>query len=189
MGHLYRSTASRFFTLFIISLGIVSCSFDYQEGMVESETRTGIPQVEVLDVRMVIVRENRVELTADRIATYPEEGIQEFSNMEFREYGPDGSVRIEGSATGGVLYLDTEDIELRGTVRIVSIGDDALLESEFLYWQNADRVLRSNGDETVLIEKGDGTRLEGGGLRMDGRRNVVEFKNGVAGVYYGEESE
>ncbi len=175
-------------TIAILLMATVACSFDYDEAMVESEGRSGVPQVEVLDVRMVIVRENRLELTADRIATYPDEGVQEFSNMVFREYGPAGDLRLEGSSDEGLVYLDSEDIELRGTVRLRSIVEDAELSSGFLYWENADRILRSDEEKMVTALRGDGSYLEGAGLRVDGRRIVVEFHHGVSGTYVNEEN-
>jgi LPS export ABC transporter protein LptC len=165
----------------------LACSFDYDEAMVESEGPSGVPQVEVLDVRMVVVRDNRLELTAQRIATYPDEGIQEFSGMVFREYGPAGDLRLEGSSDEGLIYLDSEDIELRGSVILRSLVEDAELKSDFLYWENADRVLRSDDDGLVSARRGDGSYLEGTGLRMDGRRNVVEFLHGVTGTFVAED--
>lgn len=171
----------------ILLVAAAACSFDYDEAMVESDGPAGVPQVEVLDVRMVIVRENRLELTADRIATYPDEGIQEFSGMVFREYGPEGELRLEGSSDEGLVYLDSEDIELVGTVRLRSLVEDAELSSDFLYWENADRILRSDEDGPVTAVRGDGSTLEGSGLRVDGRRNVVEFLRGVTGTFVSEE--
>ncbi len=175
-------------TILLLPL-MAGCTFDYDEATVETEGQPGVPQTEVIDVRMVVVRENRLELTARRIATFPDEGVQEFEEMTFQEFGPQGDLRLAGSAEGGTLHLDSEDVELRGEVRLTSTEDDAVLESDFLYWDNAGRILSSRDGGVVSVGRGDGSRISGAGLRLDGRRNVVEFENGVQGTYVSEEEE
>jgi LPS export ABC transporter protein LptC len=166
---------------------VVSCSFDYSDAAVEASRTEEIPQVEITNARMVVQRENRLELTAARIATYRDRRVQEFSDLVFREYGPDGHIRLEGFADEGTLFLDSEDVELLGTVRFYSQVEGARLESSFLYWDNADRVLRGEPDGAVRIVRDDGSLVEGAGLRVDGRRNSVELTSGVSGVYVGED--
>lgn len=163
-----------------------ACTFDYSDARIEGELETELPSIEILNVRMEIVRSNRIVLTAQRIATYTERGIQEFSGLEFVEYGPDGEVRIEGAADRGELTLDTEDVELRGTVRFYSRIEDASLASEFLSWTDADRVLVGMPEGEVSIQRGDGSLIRGRGMRLDGRRNVLEFDGGVDGEFQGE---
>ncbi|MDA3951454.1 MAG: LPS export ABC transporter periplasmic protein LptC [Spirochaeta sp.] len=169
-----------------VVLAMTACTFDYGDGTVEADDSHELPQVEILDVRMVIVRDNRVELNASRIASYQEEGIQEFNDILFREYGPDGDLRLEGSADSGILYLDTEDVELLGTVQLFSRVEDGRIESDFLYWENATRVLRGDEVGPVHLRRDDGTEIEGRGLYLDGRRNTLEFRSGVRGTYRSE---
>lgn len=168
---------------------VASCSFDYSEGAVESERTEEIPQVEVLNVRMVVDRENRLELTADRVATFRERRVQEFEMLSFREFGPDGEIRVEGTADGGTLDLDTEDVELRGTVRFYSRVEEAQLESSYLSWNNADRILEGRPDGVVTIVRDDGSHVEGRGLRLDGRRSRVELTGGLQGEFFTGEDE
>ena len=166
---------------------LAGCSFDYTGADIEGERDASIPQVEIENARMVIERDTRIELTADRIASYPEERLQRFEGLRFTEYGPDGSVRVSGEAERGILYLDTEDVELRGTIRFYSQVEEAELESAYLYWENRTRVLRGQEDETVYIRRDDGSEVEGAGLRVDGRRNEVELTAGVRGVFRRED--
>ncbi|MFW5643890.1 MAG: LPS export ABC transporter periplasmic protein LptC, partial [Alkalispirochaeta sp.] len=111
--------AASFLVVFLILFG-GGCTFDYEEGAVEATRDEGVPQVEIRDVRMVVVRENRLELTASRVATYPDTNLQEVDEIVFREFGPDGTLRLEGRAEQGVIYLDTENVELSGEVQITS---------------------------------------------------------------------
>lgn len=168
-------------------LGAAACTFDYSGASVEGEAGGAIPQVEILDVRMVIERDNRLELTARRIASFPDEGYQEFGGLEFREFGPDGELRLEGRAEAGTLFFDTENVELRGEVRFYSQVEEAELQSEFLYWNEAERVLSGADEDVVTLDRDDGSQLRGHGLRLDGRRNSLEFTQGVEGVFSNED--
>lgn len=163
------------------------CSFDYSDARVEAGGSGAPPQVELLEVSMLIQRDNRLELSADRIASYPDQGYQEFSNLQFREYGPEGELRLEGQADAGRLMLDTENVDLSGTVRFYSTVEEAEITSEFLSWDSAERVLRGPAGAPVTLERDDGSRVEGRGLRVDGRRNSVTFEDGVEGVFVDEE--
>lgn len=164
-------------------LVLAGCSFDYTDADIEGERNVSVPQVEIENARMVIERDNRIELTADRIASYPEERLQRFEGLRFTEYGPDGSIRVTGFAEGGILYLDTEDVELTGAIRFYSQIDEAELETGYLYWENNARILRGNENEPVRILRDDGSEVSGAGLRVDGRRNSVELTSGVSGVF------
>jgi len=164
-------------------LGASACTFDYGPAQVEDTAPGPVPQVELVDVQMVVERDNRLELTAGRIASYPEEGYQEFTDLRFREFGPDGDLRLEGQADSGILYLDTENVELRGTVRFYSTVEEATIESEFLSWNADARVLTAPGERPVTLVRDDGSRVEGRGMTVDGRRNSVTFSAGVEGVF------
>lgn len=181
------STSIRTLWIVVVVFGIGGCSFNYDEGSVEAETDTGLPQVEIVSARMVVVRDNRLELYADRIASFPDEGVQRFHGVVFREYGPSDDLRFEGRADMALLYLDTEDIELTGNVRIVSYVEDGTVETEYLYWDNEGRLLYNENSGEVIVSREDGTRVEGSGLFVDGRRNTIEFREGVSGVYYTED--
>ncbi len=169
-----------------LALGLVlfgGCSFDYSGASVERDSRERIPQVELVDVEMVIERSNRLHLSASRIASYPDEGYQELQDVRFSEFGPDGELRLEGRADQARLDLNTEDVELRGNVSFYSTVEDATIESSSLYWKAERRILSSAEDESVVLEREDGSRVEGRGMEVDGRRNSVMFSRGVQGVY------
>lgn len=160
-----------------------SCTFDYSGADVERDGDERIPQVELVEVEMVIERSNRLQLSASRIASYPDEGYQELRDLRFSEFGPDGELRLEGRADEGRLDLNTEDVELRGNVSFFSTVEDATIESAFLYWNAEERILSSSGATPVVLQREDGSRVEGGGMEVDGRRNSVTFTQGVEGVF------
>jgi LPS export ABC transporter protein LptC len=169
-------------------LALAGCTFDYSGAQVERDEEEKIPQVELINVMMVVERDNRLELTASRIASYPAEKYQEFTDLRFREFGPEGDLRLEGAADSGVMALDTEDVELRGEVRFFSQVEDATIESEFLFWDADARIMTGTEDGVVRLEGEDGSWVEGRGLAVDGRRNSVTFSGGVEGVFQSEET-
>lgn len=174
----------------LLALSILnSCSFDYSDAQVEREPGAPIPQVEILGAQMVIERNNRLVLRASRLASFPDEGYQEFTGLHFSEYGPDGDVRLEGQADAGVLELDTENVELRGTVRFYSTVEEAEIKSEFLSWDSEARILVGPAEGEVELRSDAGSRFRGRGMVLDGRRNSLSFENGVDGVYRSREAE
>lgn len=171
----------------LASLGVVvlsGCTFDYSGADVERDQEDRIPQVELVEVEMVIKRSNRLHLSASRIASYPDEGYQELRDLRFSEFGPNGDLRLEGRADEGRLDLNTEDVELRGDVEFFSTVEDATIESAFLYWNAEDRILSSSDDTPVVLEREDGSRVEGRGMEVNGRRNSLTFTRGVEGIFY-----
>jgi LPS export ABC transporter protein LptC len=167
----------------VLAVALFSCSFDYSSGQVEATRTEEIPQVELVNVRTVVERDNRLELNARRVATYRDRRVQEFEELTFREFGPAGDIRVEGTAEAGTMDLDTEDVELLGTVRFYSRTEEARLKSSFLQWDNASRVLVGRPDGTVSIIRDDGSWVEGEGLRLDGRRNKLELTGGLTGEF------
>lgn len=147
-----------------------------------------IPQVEVLQARMVVDRDYRVEMRVDRIATYRDRNLQVFEGISFREYGPDGALRLEGEADRGIFFFDSENIELTGTVWFHSFQEEARLESSHLSWDQADRLLAGPPDGRVSLLRDDGSVVEGTGFRLKGRENKIIFSRGVAGRFSAEES-
>ncbi|SIQ59758.1 hypothetical protein SAMN05920897_11180 [Alkalispirochaeta americana] len=164
------------------------CSPDNAAAGTSAGEAREIPQVEVLKARMVVERDYRVELTVDRIATYRDKRIQTFEGLSFREYGPDGVLRLEGDADRGVFFLDSENIELTGTVRFHSLLEGAELESESLSWDQAERLLAGPPDGKVLLLRDDGSAVEGTGFRLKGRENRILFSRDVSGRFSAEET-
>lgn len=160
---------------------LTGCSFDYDGDT--AETGEGeIPQIELYGVTMYVSRDTNLELRADHIATYQSRRIQEMESVSFREFGPDGELRVEGFADFATLNLDNENVELSGNIRFLSTVEDAEVESEYLFWNNDERVLSAQG-EVVRLRRNDGSEILGTGLELDGRRNSLRFSSGVSGSY------
>ena len=161
----------------------VGCSFDYSDAQVEGENSSEVATIELNAVTMVLIRDNTIKLTADRVATFSGDGTQRMDGLKFREYGPTGDLRIEGEAETAVLYIESEDVELSGEVIVYSTSEETLLSSQFLRWESEPRTLSGTDSGVVTIEQSDGSAIRGKGMVVDGRRNSVRFDSEVEGVY------
>ena len=82
------------------------------------------------------------------------------------------------TADRGILEQNTDDLEVRGNVRVTS-DDGALLETEVLFWDH--QASRIHTDEFVRITRG-GDVLTGVGLVTDPGLDRVEIKREVRGT-------
>ncbi len=81
------------------------------------------------------------------------------------------------TADRGILLQNTDDLEARGHVRVVT-EDGAVLKTEVLFWDH--QRSRIHTDEFVEITRGDNV-LTGVGLEADPGLNRVDLKQTVRG--------
>jgi LPS export ABC transporter protein LptC len=178
-----------FLALVSTLLLITGCALDYEEGRVAEEIAEEVPTTRLVNAEITIIREGTLVVTAGLLESYPKQDRQILEDISFTERGPDGELRLEGSAGRAVHRLDTDDIELQGEIYFHSAVEEASIESEFLYWDEEADILRSSPDGTVRLYEEDGTSIEGSGFRADGKRRTVSFDTGVSGkIVTGEEA-
>jgi LPS export ABC transporter protein LptC len=81
------------------------------------------------------------------------------------------------TADRGILLQNTDDLEARGNVRVVTTDGD-LLKTEVLFWDHQRSLIHT--DEYVEITRGDNV-LTGVGLEADPGLNRVDLKQTVRG--------
>lgn len=176
----------------LASAALTGCSVDYEPGTRDTSGDEEEPNELVMrTVTLRTVTGNGVSLmiAADTSRTNRDEMRQVLDRAYFLEYAPDGTPRTEGIADRVTLDLDTENAELDGNVQVYSTEEDASVSAQYLYWNNADRVLESRVDEAIAVERGDGTEMEGQGFRADATTRRLVFTRGVAGVLVLEDDE
>ena len=170
------------YTCFSIAFA-VSCSFDYSSSELADALDDDLPQAEMLNAIIVVERDTVLEMKIDRLSSFDKQGFDELVGVEFREYGHDGEIRVEGSAERGRRFFDTNDVEFTGFVRIYSRVDEAELRTRYLYWDDERKFLLGSEDDMVTIRKDDGSWVQGIGLKVNGKQNLVEMTAGVDGVF------
>ena len=163
------------------------CTFDY--GVDTDAAAPRRPNIEAFNADLVIERAGRLEISVRRLATFRDERLQELDGLTVREYGPDGKLRLEGSADAARIYLESDNVELIGSIVLRSFEEDAELRSEFLFWDDEHRVLSSGDAPAVELLHGDDSWVRGSSLHLDARRNRAVISGAVRGRYEVEVTE
>ncbi|MBU8913955.1 MAG: LPS export ABC transporter periplasmic protein LptC [Spirochaetales bacterium] len=172
--------------LLIVTIAAIlaSCSLDYGQSRLSSEISEEIPDTVLTGVAHTVVRDNavRFRITAVRVEAFSEENRQYLDQVGFTEYDADGAIRTDGTADHADFQTDTEDVELTGNLRFFSVPDEAWLQAEHLYWSSEERQLAAYPEESVVLEKSDGTYIVGRGFTAEMSESLIIFSGGVNGT-------
>ena len=171
-------------TTFLLIL-MVSCSFDYEEAMVEESLSATTPESILIGLSQTIVKEGRTKLTleADRAEYYKDTNKTIAKGVRFLELDRDGNRLAEGRADRAVYFTDTEDAEFSGNVYLYSAKEETSVSTETIKWENEERYLSTPEDVGVILKKDDGSFLEGRGFKANLRRREIQFAGAVNGYY------
>lgn len=182
--------AALVFSLLLVLLG-GSCSFNYSEAEMAEGLSEEVPNSIIRSYRFVDVRSGRssFEVYADEARMYHKAHHTRLTNLFFREIAPDGEVVTEGEAEAATIFTQTDNVEMHGKIRFSGAARESTIVTDYLFWNNAERVLRGKPDHQVTILKSDGTRIEGKGFIADAASQQIEFSQKVDGVYVQEGDE
>jgi LPS export ABC transporter protein LptC len=160
-----------------------SCSFDYGEEITADDSQ---PDIVMRDVDYVRVRDGdpvvrfRAEL-AERYETRQVMELQNFSFEQFYDHG-DG-INATGRAGSALVQLDSGNLQLEKSVMISVDSEDITIETDSLSWQDEKRILAGKENDTVDIQRSDGTLFSGQGFTAEVRDRTWTFSGGVNGIY------
>jgi LPS export ABC transporter protein LptC len=162
-----------------LALLLCSCSLDYGAALSE-ELGEGMPDSVLYGFKHTVVENGspRYKLEADTAASYDDSGKIVLSGVEFREYGPDGTLVAEGSSAGVTFYPDTESADLSGGVEFFRAKDELLVQSGFLRWDGEAKLLTSRDDVVTRVRDGENSAIQGAGFSADAARRSFSFANG-----------
>ncbi|MFP4375618.1 MAG: LPS export ABC transporter periplasmic protein LptC [Spirochaetales bacterium] len=163
---------------------ILGCSIDYETGRLSSELSEDTPDTVLYNLEQRIIRDGyeRFRIVAARVETFSGRQVRQLYEVSFVEFDSEGNTLTEGTADYGELETDTENFVMNGSLRFYSAAEDAWLTAERLAWDAESRLLQSEAEELVSIDRGDGTFVQGRGFRADMARNRLEFDRGVSGT-------
>lgn len=175
------------FSTLLILLTLFSCqvrtmSDDELNALYDSIPSIRIYQMEYRDVSRGKTRYHASAESAEMFDTDDKNKIV-IHNMEFQQYDNDEKVSATGKAGQAVRFNATGNVEISKTIHIYSEKEKVTIESEYLLWQDNDKVLSGNISDEVRLIKKDGTFFSGKGFYVDSRKNRAEFRNGVYGKY------
>ncbi|HKJ85999.1 MAG TPA: LPS export ABC transporter periplasmic protein LptC [Spirochaetia bacterium] len=186
------STVARRAFVLVAAAGLflAACSLDYDESQLASEISEDTPDTILFDVTNTIVRDGspRFIVEADRAETFGQLDRQYLYEIRFRELNADGAVITDGVAAYAEYQTDTEDFELTGDLRFYSAAEEAWLSADYLYWDSDARLLTSEPEEPVIVERADGTTIRGRGFVAEMGRSIIRFEGGVSGTLVEDEN-
>ncbi len=183
-----RSVDPSIFSVFsltaVLGLLLVGCSFDY--GPTEAADTQAVPEVVMTGVDYYQIQDSQPSLhfQSDRLERFESRGIIRLQGLRFEKFETDKKgVSASGLANFGEINLNTKDVQLSQSIRLQIPQEDLSLETNSLFWNNANRVLSSDKEEPVLIKRADGTIIRGRGFSGSSKDRNFEFSNGVSGIY------
>jgi LPS export ABC transporter protein LptC len=176
----------------ILALAAAGCSLDYRETQAEEALAENIPDTVLYDVTHRVVKESRlaVSFEAQKVENYSKRKQTLLESVRFTEYGDEGKALTEGQAGSVVYHTDTENAEMSGSVSVRSYKEKATVATGSLSWLKDKRLLTGDPDETVTLEKEDGSYVSGRGFQGDFRAKTMHFTGPVVGTFvYKDEDE
>lgn len=168
-----------------------ACSLDYSQVTVSEEMSEQVPDSILHEFSYTVVEGGKpsVRVDAERAEFFEKSDRTYVTGLTFREYDEQGELVTEGTADYAEFHTDTESAELEGGLRFYSSTEEATVETEYLYWDNEEKLLTGREDDRVRIEEDSGSRLDGIGFEADVRRRLIDFAGPVSGRFVSDSDE
>jgi LPS export ABC transporter protein LptC len=184
----FACPASLTFFIFLVSLCVMGCSFDYGANNGED---AGLPDLVMNDVEYVRVRDGdpQVRFRAELAERYEDRQLMELRNFSFEQFSGHGEdIDSTGKAAAARVELDSGNIGISGGVSLSVDSEDITIETDRLDWQDKERQLSGAPEAPVQIVRDDGTSFQGRGFKANTRSRSWEFTGPVSGVYIHEDN-
>jgi LPS export ABC transporter protein LptC len=167
----------------LVALVATGCGSDEQESSA-LEPPSGAPSEGMKGIRLqnLKVGDTRWALQADTASVYREKKRIVAEVVEIDFYEADEHVSTL-TADQGILLQATDDLEVRGNVRVVT-QDGAVLKTRVLFWDHQGSKIHT--DAFVEITRGEDV-LTGVGMEADPGLDRIEIKEEVRGETHGDE--
>ncbi len=167
----------------IASMLFLSCSFDYGNGAADTAPVPGL----VMETARAERYENSrlsVVIEADVLEMYDTDRIWSGSGVYFLQYAQDGTGLLEAEGSAGLLLVEDakKRYTLGGGTRFRYYPDGITLAAPDLRWDKSSSLLQGPEDGMVLLEKDDGSRVEGRGFSADTLERSYRFGSSVSGA-------
>ena len=170
---------------------MAGCSLDYDSISMAEERDESVPETIVTEAQFTVVRSSSrtFRISADRAETYPERQEQILYGLRFEEINAEGEVITDGSADQAEHNTETDDVTMEGNISFYSREYEAQVSTDYLSWNNEERMLTGRDDGEVRLELDSGSVVEGTGFEADMRRSIARFAQSVRGVLVTDDEE
>lgn len=160
----------------------LSCSLDYGEAL-SKELDKDVPNRILLSFRQTNVSDGRktASFQADMAEFFDKKQEARLTKLSFVEYNESGETVTEGQADSAVVQTEKKDAQVNGGIYFYSLKEKTKLYAENLSWIDAEKTLRSLGEEKVTVERDSGSSLEGQGFEINFKNGTLSFTNGIRG--------
>ena len=161
------------------------CSIDYGNAGTETTDTGGIPDTVAVNVQHRVWKDGHLtlQMQAARAESYNSRNQTILTDARFTTFDDKGKTSTDGSASTVVYHTDTENAEITGGVHVHSTTEEGDVTAESLTWENKTHRLTAPPQETVTLQKDDGTALRGTGFAGDFLRREITFSGPVHGTY------
>ena len=173
----------------LLVITLFSCSMDYSDAEIAEEIGENTPNSIIENFSYTSVDNGDVlfRLYAEKAEIYSTKKETILNKVVFHEYNTENELVTEGAAEKGVIYTESDDAELTGSLIIYSAGNEAEITAEYLYWDDSAKSLIGSDNGNVKLLKDSGTEISGAGFYGDLRTKIFSFDKNVNGIYHYEE--
>jgi len=119
-------------------------------------------------------------LKADLAKKYDALKLISFSGVFFKLYGDNDKISTVLTSRYGKAHYDSKNMTAISNVKVV-FEDGTVLTTDELTWNDDSKLLKT--DKFVRIIKPSGEKIEGYGLEMDQKAEIVTIKHRVSGSF------
>ena len=169
------------FLILILILLLSSCSFNYEEGDIADTLDNSQPDIVLENARLVFVRGTKIIINADKIEIFSKQQQQNMFNVKFTEEDRKKNIRMEGRADQIVIETDNNNVTMTGNIRTRSSNDEAEIYTEYLYWDDKEKIINGSNIFPVEIKKDIGSSIKGYGFHGDAEKRTLTLRGKTDG--------
>ena len=175
--------------LSLLSIGILSCSIDYSDAQIAEEMGENTPNSIIENFSYTSVDNGDIlfRVYAEKAEDYSKKKETILNKVIFQEYNSSTEIVSEGTAEKGIIYTESDDAELTGSIIIYSANNESEITADYLYWDDSEKSLTGSDNGYVKMLRDSGTEISGTGFFGDLQTKTFTFKRNVNGIYYYEE--
>ncbi|QEN04818.1 LPS export ABC transporter periplasmic protein LptC [Thiospirochaeta perfilievii] len=173
------------FLIFTTCMLLAGCTIDYNDQNSNIEKSTAIPDSQMRNFNLVQIKNNKpyTQVTSSLAEIYNRENKTVMFDVKFTEFNSTkNSISTKGSADKVEYYNDSEDAVLKGNLKFYSQKDEIEITGESLFWNSESKIISSDIDSKIYINKDDGSKIEGEGFTANLKNSTFSFKKSVRGV-------